>query len=81
MSGRSIARAPTRVVQPRCILLCRSSTRNGLVTGLHSPGETHFELLRAFAPRGVLAASLRHAELAGYATHEFGDLGLTLSGR
>jgi len=52
---------------------------DGLLTGLHSPGETHFELLRAFAPRRVLEAGLRHAVEAGYATHEFGDLSLLLA--
>lgn len=52
---------------------------DGLVTGLHAPGESHFELLRAFAPRRVLEAGLRHAVAAGYATHEFGDLSLLLA--
>ena len=44
-----------------------------MLTGVHEPGESHFELLRAFASDAVLdqtyAALMRH----GYRTHEFGD--------
>jgi S-adenosylmethionine:tRNA ribosyltransferase-isomerase len=51
----------------------------GLLTGLHAPGESHFELLQAFAPRGLLEAALDHAARAGYQGHEFGDSCLVLS--
>jgi S-adenosylmethionine:tRNA ribosyltransferase-isomerase len=46
---------------------------DGLLTGLHEPGTSHFELLRAFAPDAVLQAAHRHAESRGYLGHEFGD--------
>lgn len=46
---------------------------DALFTGLHQHGETHYELLRAFAPDGPLKAALDHADAAGYLTHEFGD--------
>ena len=46
---------------------------DALLTGLHEPGETHFELLRAFAPDASLAARVAHAGERGYLTHEFGD--------
>jgi len=49
---------------------------DGLLTGLHEPGDSHFELLQAFAPRTLLEASVRHAAAAGYLGHEFGDLSL-----
>jgi S-adenosylmethionine:tRNA ribosyltransferase-isomerase len=46
---------------------------DAILTGVHEPGESHFELLRAFASDAVLdhthAALLEH----GYRTHEFGD--------
>lgn len=46
---------------------------DALFTGLHQRGETHFELLRAFAPDEALKAALDHAGHEGYLSHEFGD--------
>ena len=46
---------------------------DALFTGLHQRGETHFELLRAFAPDDALEAALDHADREGYLSHEFGD--------
>ena len=46
---------------------------DALFTGLHQRGETHFELLRAFAPGEALQAALDHAGHEGYQSHEFGD--------
>jgi S-adenosylmethionine:tRNA ribosyltransferase-isomerase len=53
----------------------------GLLTGLHEPGSSHFELLKAFAPEGLLRDALAHAEAEGYLAHEFGDSSLVLRGR
>jgi len=52
---------------------------SGLLTGLHEPGGSHFELLTAFAPRPLLEAALAHAARAGYLGHEFGDSSLILA--
>jgi S-adenosylmethionine:tRNA ribosyltransferase-isomerase len=52
---------------------------SGLLTGLHEPGESHFELLQAFAPRRLLERALAHAREAGYLGHEFGDSSLILA--
>jgi S-adenosylmethionine:tRNA ribosyltransferase-isomerase len=46
---------------------------DGLLTGLHEPGSSHFSLLTAFAPEEALLAATRHAETTGYLGHEFGD--------
>ncbi|HEY4160162.1 MAG TPA: S-adenosylmethionine:tRNA ribosyltransferase-isomerase, partial [Polyangiaceae bacterium] len=46
---------------------------SGILSGMHEPNTTHFSLLEAFAPRGLLEASFAHAERAGYLEHEFGD--------
>jgi S-adenosylmethionine:tRNA ribosyltransferase-isomerase len=54
---------------------------DGLLTGIHEPGTSHFELLRAFAPEPVLGAAHRHAESRGYLGHEFGDACLILGPR
>jgi S-adenosylmethionine:tRNA ribosyltransferase-isomerase len=46
---------------------------DAILTGMHQPGESHFELLRAFADDATLdrisAAIVEH----GYRAHEFGD--------
>jgi S-adenosylmethionine:tRNA ribosyltransferase-isomerase len=51
---------------------------DGLLSGLHEPGASHFELLTAFAGRPLLEQAVRHAEEAGYLAHEFGDSCLVL---
>ncbi len=53
---------------------------DGLLTGLHEPGTSHFSLLEAFAPRGLLERAMRHAARYGYLQHEFGDSCLILRG-
>ena len=51
---------------------------DGLLTGMHQPGESHFDLLQAFAPEPLLQSALAHAEREGYLAHEFGDSCLIL---
>ncbi|HWZ90350.1 MAG TPA: S-adenosylmethionine:tRNA ribosyltransferase-isomerase [Polyangiaceae bacterium] len=53
---------------------------DGLLTGMHEPGTSHYALLEAFAPRPLLDQSFRHAERLGYLQHEFGDSCLILGG-
>ncbi|HVY32769.1 MAG TPA: S-adenosylmethionine:tRNA ribosyltransferase-isomerase [Polyangiaceae bacterium] len=53
---------------------------DGLLTGLHEPTTSHFELLEAFAPRSLLLKATEHAGRAGYEPHEFGDSCLILPG-
>jgi len=55
-------------------------TCDGLLTGLHEPGTSHFALLEAFAPRALLERAFRHAEREGYLQHEFGDSCLIATG-
>jgi S-adenosylmethionine:tRNA ribosyltransferase-isomerase len=54
---------------------------DGLVSGLHAPGESHFELLQAFAPRAQLERALALATLHGLSSHELGDACLVLRDR
>jgi S-adenosylmethionine:tRNA ribosyltransferase-isomerase len=51
---------------------------DGLLTGVHETGSSHYALLRAFAPAALLARATLHSERAGYLTHEFGDSWLLL---
>lgn len=46
---------------------------DGLFTNLHEPGESHFELLQAFARREALLVANALAEASGLVAHEFGD--------
>jgi len=51
---------------------------DGILSGLHAAGSSHFALLSAFAPRGLLALALAHAESRGALGEEFGDALLVL---
>ena len=46
---------------------------DGLFTGLHAPGTSHFELLEAFAPRELLERADARAREQAYLGHELGD--------
>ena len=46
---------------------------DAILTGIHAPGESHFELLRAFAGDAVLDGAVAAASARHYLTHEFGD--------
>jgi S-adenosylmethionine:tRNA ribosyltransferase-isomerase len=49
---------------------------DGILTGIHSPSESHFRLLAAFCPLPQLTATFAHAVEEGYLCHEFGDVSL-----
>jgi S-adenosylmethionine:tRNA ribosyltransferase-isomerase len=46
---------------------------HGILTGVHRPGESHFELLKAFTDVAVLAEISEAFSKHGYRPHEFGD--------
>ena len=46
---------------------------DAIVTGAHEPGESHYELLRAFANDAVLQRMSGALKQDGYHSHEFGD--------
>jgi S-adenosylmethionine:tRNA ribosyltransferase-isomerase len=70
---------------------------DGLLTGIHERGTSHYDLMAAFFPAsaptsadhaggaragaGLLDRALEYAEAAGYLQHEFGDSVLVLRGR
>jgi len=53
---------------------------DGVLTGVHAPGESHFALLGAFAVPPLLDAAVARAERDGYRTHELGDVMLIVPG-
>jgi S-adenosylmethionine:tRNA ribosyltransferase-isomerase len=52
---------------------------DGLLTGMHDPTTSHFQLLGAFAPAPLLERAFAHAAAVGYLQHEFGDSNLILA--
>lgn len=54
---------------------------DGLLTGIHEPGSSHFELLEAFASRGALDLALAISEREGLLGHELGDAWLVWNDR
>ena len=46
---------------------------DSVLTGVHRPGESHFELLRAFADEAVLARVAGILASSGYRSHEFSN--------
>jgi S-adenosylmethionine:tRNA ribosyltransferase-isomerase len=54
---------------------------DGVLTGMHAPGTSHFALLCAFAARALLERALEAAARRGYLEHEFGDACLVLPRR
>jgi S-adenosylmethionine:tRNA ribosyltransferase-isomerase len=53
---------------------------DGLLTGIHAPEESHFELLGAFMDQALLTQSHLHARARAYREHELGDECLILRG-
>ena len=53
---------------------------DGLLTGVHSPEESHYQLLGAFVDRALLEQSSNTARELGFVSHEFGDACLILPG-
>ncbi len=51
---------------------------DGLLSGMHEPGESHFRLMATFADPDLLRRAHRHAVAQGYRNHEFGDSTLLL---
>ena len=46
---------------------------DAIVSGAHEPGESHYDLLHAFADASVLERMSRALDAAGYRSHEYGD--------
>jgi S-adenosylmethionine:tRNA ribosyltransferase-isomerase len=54
---------------------------DGVLSGMHERGTSHFALLEAFAKGELLREALVAAERAEYVQHEFGDASLVLGSR
>ncbi|ACY17261.1 S-adenosylmethionine:tRNA ribosyltransferase-isomerase [Haliangium ochraceum] len=54
---------------------------DGILTGIHAPGESHFELLEAFAAPAALRRVHAEAVAGDYLAHELGDLMMIMPAR
>jgi S-adenosylmethionine:tRNA ribosyltransferase-isomerase len=64
--GEGIARGRIGAATPLAVV-------DAILTGVHQPGESHFELLAAFADRRLLERISGAFLAGGYRAHEFGD--------
>jgi S-adenosylmethionine:tRNA ribosyltransferase-isomerase len=53
---------------------------DGLLTGMHEPSESHYELMAAFVDAPTMRRAWQHAVAQHYLGHEFGDACLLLGG-
>jgi len=53
---------------------------DGLLTGMHEPSESHYQLMAAFIEAPTMARAWQHAVAQRYLGHEFGDACLLLGG-
>ena len=53
---------------------------DGLLSGVHEPGTSHYTVVSAFAPQPLVDRAHGHAARQGYLVHEFGDSTLVMPG-
>jgi S-adenosylmethionine:tRNA ribosyltransferase-isomerase len=72
-SGDRSVRGGAGVARGRIVGGSRLRVVDAILTGVHQPGESHFELLRAFADDATLARMSAALTEQNYRAHEFGD--------
>jgi S-adenosylmethionine:tRNA ribosyltransferase-isomerase len=72
-SGTSEVRPGAGVATGRIGAHTRLLIVDGIVSGMHEPGTSHYELLSAFQKDGTLETMTAQAEEHDYRAHEFGD--------
>lgn len=72
--GEAVATLKLSASTPRRVV-------DGLLTGVHEPGTSHWSLLEAFASRASLEAAHAIADRSGFLGHELGDVMLIVGDR
>lgn len=72
-AGWRMVSAGTGMARNRIGPATGTSVVDALLTGMHAPGESHFEILETFASRPCLARITKSARDRAYRCHEFGD--------
>jgi S-adenosylmethionine:tRNA ribosyltransferase-isomerase len=71
--GRGAVKAGPGLADQRITAASRLQIVDAIVSGVHEPSTSHFQLLCAFADRETLEAADAAMNASGYRTHEFGD--------
>lgn len=80
-AARGTVRAGDGVTDLRIDATTQLDVVDAIISGMHGPEESHFQLLSAFAPPHLLRAAWDYACAHGFLCHEFGDLCLVFSAR
>ena len=80
LEGGARAGTSSGVTSLRLGTTLRRAIVDGIVTGIHEPGTSHFELLEAFVPRETLLGAIAASRESGLLGHELGDAWLVWSG-
>jgi S-adenosylmethionine:tRNA ribosyltransferase-isomerase len=72
-TGRGSVTAGPGVATQRITATSRLQIVDAIVSGVHEPATSHFQLLNAFASRSTLEEADAAMSARGYRTHEFGD--------
>jgi S-adenosylmethionine:tRNA ribosyltransferase-isomerase len=72
-TGRGGVKAGAGIATQRITETTRLQIVDTIVSGVHEPATSHYQLLRAFADRATLANADAAMDAYGYRTHEFGD--------
>ncbi|HEV3217736.1 MAG TPA: S-adenosylmethionine:tRNA ribosyltransferase-isomerase [Vicinamibacterales bacterium] len=68
-----VVRAGASVATQKITATTAVAVVDAILSGIHEPGTSHYELLRAFAADGTLIRANHELGAHGYRTHEFGD--------
>jgi S-adenosylmethionine:tRNA ribosyltransferase-isomerase len=80
VAGGGTLRASAGVTDLRIGPAHRLRVVDGILTGVHAPEESHFDLLGAFAGPQLLRRAWARAHAGGFRPHELGDAMLVLPG-
>ena len=72
-TGRGSVKAGAGVATQRITETSHLQIVDTIVSGVHEPATSHYQLLRAFADRATLEDADAAMDARGYRTHEFGD--------
>jgi S-adenosylmethionine:tRNA ribosyltransferase-isomerase len=68
-----VIRAGAGVATQKITAMTMVAVVDAILSGIHEPGTSHYELLRAFADEATLRRAAGELGAHGYRTHEFGD--------
>jgi len=71
--GKGLVRPGPGLATNRLGPASRLAIVDAIVSGMHEPGTSHYQLLEAFAGESVLEQMTTEAEERGYLAHEYGD--------